>query len=401
MGELQVDFVAIDDRLREVDQKLQSTKYSTKCSSLAKTFTTFLASCPNSPDVYNATPEDVRRFLVWKDSFGKTQVHSIECRFVGAYGIQECSCPARLAAGSVEGIVYQLKRIFDSQGRQGEWNSGKNSGNPMMSSVVRQYLKYIKEEQARAHICPKQAKPLFLTKIYVIASYIKRQQARDDLSLRERFVLARDQAMFKLQFFAGDRASDVAQVLAQEIKVLPDNSGFVFNHTFGKTLRGGDGKVNTFVIKRCNDQLICPIAGLEEYLTWARRFGVDLSTGFLFRPVARDDRVLDESISYSAIYERLKTYLSTLGINEGETPHSMRSGCAVTLELSGSAKTSGEMMQHIGWFSESSAGYYSRRAKLIDSGVVAGRLARSVENTQVIENMYRQHADFDNLENAL
>ena len=44
-------------------------------------------------------------------------------------------------------------------------------------------------------------------------------------------------------------------------------------------------------------------------------------------------------MSYSAIYERLKTYLSVLGIDEGETPHSMRAGCAVTLALLGSVQT--------------------------------------------------------------
>ena len=50
-----------------------------------------------------------------------------------------------------------------------------------------------------------------------------------------------------MQFFAGDRASDVGRVLVQEIKILSDGSGLVFNHTFGKTLRG-DGKFNRFVI---------------------------------------------------------------------------------------------------------------------------------------------------------
>ena len=71
-----------------------------------------------------------------------------------------------------------------------------------------------------------------------------------DLSNTERFVLARDQALFKLQCFAGDRASDVGRVLVLEIRILSDGRGLVFNHTFGKTLRG-DGKFNRFVVKRC------------------------------------------------------------------------------------------------------------------------------------------------------
>ena len=67
----------------------------------------------------------------------------------------------------------------------------------------------------------------------------------------------------------------------------------------------------------------------------------------MFRPILGAKTVLNESISYSAINERLKTYLSVLGIYSGETPHSMRAECAVTLVMSGKVKTR-EMMDHIG-----------------------------------------------------
>lgn len=56
--------------------------------------------------------------------------------------------------------------------------------------------------------------------------------------------------MFKLQFFAGDRAPDISNILVQEVKEIPDKSGYVFSHTYSKTLRGGDGKSNIFIIKR-------------------------------------------------------------------------------------------------------------------------------------------------------
>lgn len=68
--------------------------------------------------------------------------------------------------------------------------------------------------------------------------YIDREFSRPDLSLREKFVLIRDQAIFKIQFCAGDRISDVCNILSQEVKKLQVNSGFVFNHTYGKKLRG-------------------------------------------------------------------------------------------------------------------------------------------------------------------
>ena len=181
-------------------------------------------------------------------------------------------------------------------------------GNPATSLLLKQYLKFIKEEQAQAHVSPKQAKPIFLTKLKSIASYIDRQMQRHDLSIAERFVLARDQALLKVQFFAGDRASDVGSVLVQEIKILSDGSGLVFNHTFGKTLRG-DGKFNRFVIKHCDNSNICPVKGIERYLHDAKLYGIDLSFGYMFHPVLGAKTVLNESISYSAIYEKLKTYL--------------------------------------------------------------------------------------------
>lgn len=37
-------------------------------------------------------------------------------------------------------------------------------GNPAASVQIKGYLKCVQEEQAKAHILPKQAKPFFLTK---------------------------------------------------------------------------------------------------------------------------------------------------------------------------------------------------------------------------------------------
>ena len=119
--------------------------------------------------------------------------------------------------------------------------------------------------------------------------------------------------------------------------------------------------------------------------------------GICFVPYLGAKMVLNESISYSAIYERLKTYLSVLGIDSGETPHSMRAGCAVTLAMSGKVKTR-EMMDHIGWSSGKSAEYYSRSAKLFDSGIVAQELANSVVSAQQVETEYQVNADFTNLQ---
>ena len=204
----------------------------------------------------------------------------------------------------------------------------------------------------------------------------------------------------KLQFFAGDRASDLSIVVAQEIKVLHDGSGLVFKHTFGKTLRGDKGKSNSFVIKKCDDLDICPVKGLLEYVEFCKRCGVDLSAGYLFRVVSENGRVLDQCVSYSAIYERLRYYLSTLGIYEGETPHSFRSGCAITMALSGSVDNVDQVMNHVGWFNKSSAEYYTRMHSLVDAGIVASKLAESTKQAEKTELLFKEHADYSGLKNA-
>lgn len=60
-------------------------------------------------------------------------------------------------------------------------------------------------------------------------------------------------------------------------------------------------------------------------------------------------RVLDAPVTYSAMYERLKFYLKILGIDEGETPHSLHAGCAITLAIGGGKVQADGIMSHIGW----------------------------------------------------
>ncbi|XP_050416950.2 uncharacterized protein LOC126830595 [Patella vulgata] len=111
-----------------------------------------------------------------------------------------------------------------------------------------------------------------------------------------------------------------------------------------------------FVIKRCEDKLICPVYAIELYLSSCRLMGVNLSNGYLFRIVSDSGTVLDNPVTYSVVYERLRLYLSTLGIYQSETPHSFRSGCALTLALSDPDDDSRKIMDHCDWFTEGSAG---------------------------------------------
>lgn len=391
------DLDAIDERLKTLHQQQQSKPYIRKRNSLEQKFIGFLQALPHSPLIEEATPKDVCRFLVWCDNSGKTKLHKNNCIFIGQNTCDLCDCNTVQSSNTVSVMITQLGHIFRKYGKGDSWNSRLDSGNPIYSPTIKEYLIAVTEEQAKARILPKQVKPMFIGKVRSIASLIDDQiTCSDQVSLREQYTLIRDQAIFKLQFFAGDRASDISNILIQEVKELPDHSGYVFSHTFSKTLRGGDGKRNLFVLKRCVDCLICPISALEQYFTLSSRLGLNLAAGFLFRLVTEDGKVLDAPVTYSAIYERLQFYLQTLGIDEGETPHSLRAGCAITLAMMGENVQTDSVMSHIGWSSSKMTDYYSRAMQLKDASCTAEQLSLLVPDNE-IENIFMRFGDLSNL----
>lgn len=261
-------------------------------------------------------------------------------------------------------------------------------------------MKQIQIEQSVGHVVQKQAKPLFLSKLVIIASYIDRH-LQQSASATHRFVLARDQAVFKLLFFGGDRAHDLGLMLIQELRALPGGRGYVIKHTWGKTHRVN--KPNVFTIFRNPDMLICPVRALETYLATARELGISLDAGFLFRAV-KQDSVRDSPLEYQTIYCRLRSYLVTLGIDEGETPHSLRGACAISLRSlvpnvtgDGGAQNHQQLlMKHVGWASASSANHYSREDKL-GQAAVASRALATPSSHLAWSNIEEQYFDESNL----
>lgn len=117
-----------------------------RTKSLVETFLCFLKGL--SLSLSNCTPNDVRRFFVWKNSKGKIIVHHFCCLHLGSRTSVECHCPRCLAFGTVEGIIQQLIKVFDEQGFGRQWDIVLGRGNhPAASPQVKQYLKLVKEEQ--------------------------------------------------------------------------------------------------------------------------------------------------------------------------------------------------------------------------------------------------------------
>lgn len=370
-----MDIFALDARLSTLFEQQNTTSYSKQKCVLWSELCGFLRNIHDDGTLCCITPKDLCRFFVYKDRFGKTPIHRLSCRSIGVKR-PVCDCPRKLAVGTVMGYVKKLKCVFEEKGMGKEWNEALQKGNSAFSNMVKMYVKSIETEQSKCHSIPVQSRPLFVEKLGLIAMYIARHMDRDDLSPRSRFILARDQAFFKLLFFAGDRAHDLGLMLSQEVKCIPNGKGFLIKHTWGKTC--SVRKTNTFTIYKCQNLNICPVHGLHIYFSNAKELGVDLTVGYLFRSAYGISLVRDEGLSYGAVYDRLKHYLGILNIDEGETPHSFRAGCTITLAAMGVSKQA--IMSHVGWQSGSSYDRYSRSRALIDKGEVAETLLEAAGN---------------------
>ena len=371
-----VDLDGIEVRLQQLLHYDQATSYKKQKDSLQRELEAFLGALPGFVTLATVTPRDLCRFLIFKDKRGKTQVHLNTCEFLGQHGKQSCGCPLRLSYKTVDSYIGKLRSIFHSIGRDGEWDKRLGLGNPASDKLVKDYLRLVTAEQLQARVTPKQATPFFVDKLTQLSKYLEGELARSKSKL-DRFIIARDQAYFKLAFFSGDRPGDLGQVKVPEILRFPNDDGFLFNHIWGKTLRDGDS--NVFGVRRNPQSVICPVKGVEQYVEVARELGVDLTKGYLFRPTTSNNGVQDSPFSSSAADARLKVYLKQMKADDGETLHGFRSGCAITLALTGADLS--EIMEHVGWARRHTALYYLQLAKVLKHDGPSRRLVTpSAEN---------------------
>ena len=98
---------------------------------------------------------------------------------------------------------------------------------------------------------------------------------------------------------------------------------------------------------------------------------VDLTCGYLFRPTTPNGGILGAPFTLMTAEAGLKLYLKEMGQDVGETLHGFRSGCAITLALSGVELT--EIMDHIGW----NRRHYLQLAKVLNPSGASARSASS------------------------
>ena len=82
---------------------------------------------------------------------------------------------------------------------------------------------------------------------------------------------------------------------------------------------------------------MCLVANLLRYFDRCKCMQIDLRDGYLFRSTDKHNRVSNNPFIGSSIAARLKTHLDHLGIADGETMYSFRSGCSITLSMLGAS----------------------------------------------------------------
>ncbi|KAI8480228.1 hypothetical protein Bbelb_420270 [Branchiostoma belcheri] len=360
-----VDHAAIDSRLQQLLGEQNDSAYSKQKAALSDLLKDFLKTLTPPKTLDTAAPVDIVKFLIWKDQKGKTKVHETGC---GA-GKEECKCPCRLAFKTVDTYVGKLRAIFNDMGRGGEWDERLGVGNPAGGKMVKQYLASVTAEQLRQGSTPQQAKPVFLDKIVQVCEAIS-EKITSEKSAARMFTMARDQAIFKAAFFSGDRMADLLRTRTAEVSRLPSGA-LVMNHVWGKTLR--DGRSNVFVLEKTGDDSTCPVEAIDWYVAIAKYLSIDLEGGYLFRATARNGSVLPEQPSTATINNSFRRHLQKLGIDQGETLHGCRAGCAIALHMAGASEQ--EVMDHVGWYTKRTAAHYMKLGRVMKPGGAASRLA--------------------------
>ena len=197
-----VSLPSIDSRLAALQSIRNGKPYQKQKTKLQEELDRFLYSLPTSKSVDTTSPQDITRFLVWKDRKGKTKIHLPACKLFGTKQVGRCTCPTTLSAGTVDNLIGKLRSLFVDLGRGREWNELLGIGNPASHPSIKQYLTSIREEQAQARVTPKQATPLFFDKLQRLCLYLRdRALAAGQISPTQRYLLARDLAFFCLDFF--------------------------------------------------------------------------------------------------------------------------------------------------------------------------------------------------------
>ena len=235
-------------------------------------------------------------------------------------------------------------------------------GNHAAAPIVKRYLAAVRLEQSTTATLPKRTTPLFRNKLSKVSRHIAYKLCNPHISIVQRYILQRDLAFFNLLANTGDRAGDLDALLVDQICMLLDKEGVMLNITKGKITNMCDPRV--VIVLRSSSSEFCPVQELEKYINYCSDNGLDLASGYVFRPLDGHSKLSMKSFTSSAANVRSKLYLKNLNLWDGETSHSTRSGCVLTLSWLGLDKE--KIKQHVGWKSDFMFQHYTAGKAMCD-----------------------------------
>ena len=129
-------------------------------------------------------------------------------------------------AGTKDSLLGKLKAIVNELGRL-------DASNPVAHPRVKENLKFVRNEQASLAITTTQAVPLFFIKFQKLIAYLRDLIVNSRLLSRvNKYILVRDATFSAIDFFPGDRASDLGRLQTNQVLRFKDREGFLLRLTF-------------------------------------------------------------------------------------------------------------------------------------------------------------------------
>ena len=123
-------------RFTEFQESLRNKPYERQKDSLEVQPSSFLRSLVPPKKFSAAIAKDIVKFLIKMDAAGKQKLHVCSC------SSKTCSCPKRLAAGTVDSYIGKLRAIFNRLGCTG-------FSNPLAHPCAKEYVMFVRVKQAQ------------------------------------------------------------------------------------------------------------------------------------------------------------------------------------------------------------------------------------------------------------
>ena len=136
-----------------------------------------------------------------------------------------------------------------------------------------------------------------------------------------------------------------------------------------------------FALTRYKNPGVCPVVAFEVYIKMCEYLKISIKEGYLFRPTSSSGDVLAGPFDSSAAQARLSFYVkesAEVFKNRRVTLHGLRSGCAISLILSGADLN--DVMGHIGLKTTSTAQHYVKLHQVMCGGGVGNILSNLDKN---------------------